>query len=146
MDNLKEEIIAAGNLIEQNGKFILVQEKRADSRGMWNFPMGRKEVNEDIISCAKREGKEETGLDLRPIYLIGKYTFCLPSGNKVIAYIFKSEIVGGKLSTPEDMMDVRQFSLEEIKELDEKSIAPFINNVIQDYKSGERIPLDEVDL
>jgi len=34
MDNLKEEIIAAGNLIEQNGKFILVQEKRADSRGM----------------------------------------------------------------------------------------------------------------
>ncbi len=144
MENSKEEIIAAGNLIEQNGKFIFVQEKRADSRGMWNLPTGRKEINEDIVSCAKREGKEETGLELRPLYLIGKYIFYIPSGQKVIAYIFKSEIVGGKITIPEDMMDVKLFSSEEIEKL--LIAAPFVNNVIQDYRSGKRISLDKVNL
>ncbi len=141
----KEGIIAAGNLIEQDGKFILVQEKRADVHGKWNLPMGRKEFDEDLVLCAKREGKEETGLELNPLYLIGKYFFNLPSGQKVTSYIFKSDIIGGKLTVPEDMMDVKLFSLEEIEELNKKSlIAPFINDVIKDYKSGKRVSLDEV--
>ena len=143
----KGEIISAGNLIEQNGKFILVQEKRADVSGKWNLPIGRKESDEDLVLCAKREGKEETGLELNPQYLIGKYFFNLPSGHKVTSYIFKSDITRGKLTIPEDMMDVKLVSLEEIEELNKKSlIVPFINDVIKDYKSGKKIPLNEVNV
>jgi hypothetical protein len=45
------------------------------------------------------------------------------------------------------MMDVKLVSLEEIEELNKKSlIVPFINDVIKDYKSGKKIPLNEVNV
>ena len=95
--------------------------------------------DKDISACAIREGKEETGYDLKPVYLIGKYNFSLPSGQTVICYIFKSEIVGGQMTVPEDMLDVKAFSLEEIEELDRKSlVASFVKGIIQDYRAGKR--------
>ena len=140
MEKISGEIIAAGNLVErEDGKFLMVQEKRPDSYGKWNLPMGQREANEDIIACAKREGKEETDYDLKPVYLIGKYNFSLPSGQTVICYVFKSEIVGGQMTVPEDMLDVKWFSLAEIEELDKKSLwASFVKGIIQDYLAGKR--------
>lgn len=136
--NSKKEIIAAGNLVEKDGKFLLVQEKRKDCYGIWSLPMGGKEKGEDIISCAKREGKEETGCELKPVSLIGKYNFSLPSGRGVVCHIFKSEIVGGEITVPEDMLDVKFFPFEEIEDLHKKSlVAPFIMGIIRDYRVGK---------
>ncbi len=139
MTKILGEIIAGGNIIEKDGRFVLVQEKRADVYGKWNLPMGQKEVGEEIIACAKREGKDETGYDLEISYLIGKYRFSLPSGQKVICYVFKSEIVGGQMTVPEDMLDVKWFSPEEIETLDKQSLAaPFVKGIIRDYLAGKQ--------
>lgn len=142
-----KEIIASGNLVEQNSKILMVQEKRPDFHGKWNIPIGRKEPEEDIVSCAKREGKEETGFELKPLYLIGEYRFNLPSGDAVIGFIFRSEIIGGQLTVPDDMMDVKFFSFEGIEELNKKSlIAPYIKDVIRDDRAGKKIPINEIGL
>jgi ADP-ribose pyrophosphatase YjhB (NUDIX family) len=140
-----DTIIAGGNVIEIDNKFLLVQEKRSDSRGQWNLAMGRKEPDEDIIACAKREGKEETGYNIELNYLIGTYDFCLPSGQKVICHIFKSEIVGGQLAVPDDMLGAQWFSSEEIEELSKKSlILPFIKDIIRDYRAGKRSEIQTI--
>lgn len=147
MKNSQKEIIAAGNIVEKDGKILMVQEKRADFSGIWNIPMGRIGQGEDIITCAKREGKEETGYELEPSYLIGKYSFSLPPKHKVICFIFKSEIIGGQLIIPEDMLDVKFLSLEEIRKLDKKSlVASFVKDIIQDYQIGKKISLSEINL
>lgn len=144
--NPQKELIAAGNLIEKDGKILLVQEKISEVFGKWNLPIGRKESGEDIISCAKREGEEETGFKLRPLYLIGKYPFYLLSEYKVISFIFKSEIVGGVLTVPDDMLNVKWFPFEKIEKLEEEKllIAPYITEVIKDYRAGKKIFLDSI--
>lgn len=55
-------------LIKDISNKILIIQDRAD---VWNFPGGKQELNETPIECAKREVKEEIGLqveDLTEIY------------------------------------------------------------------------------
>jgi len=114
---MKEIVIAGGNIVEKNKKFILIQEKIKEAKGKWNFPVGRVEIKEDIISCTEREGEEETGFKLKPLYLVGIYQHCLTAEYNVVLFMFKSKILRGKLKTPKDIMDARWFSFSEIETL-----------------------------
>ena len=145
-ENSQKELIAAGNIIEENGKILLVQEKTPGLYKKWNIPMGKMEPGEDIVTCAKREGKEETGFELKPLYLIGKYPFHLFSKLKVIGFIFKSEIAGGELTIPDDIINVKWFSFEEIERLEEEKllVASHIIEAIKDYRTGKKILLDSI--
>ena len=50
---MKIKIVAGGIITRPDGKFILVQEKKAGIAGLWNLPLGGLEGNESIIECAK---------------------------------------------------------------------------------------------
>ena len=114
--------IVGSNIIEKDNKILLMQETLEKVRGKWNLPAGKLEMKEDIISCAKREGEEETGFKLEPLYLVGIYQHHLTLEANVVLFVFKSEIVGGKLTVPQEAMDVRWFSFDEIRELNEKGL------------------------
>lgn len=43
---------------------LLIQRKNNPCKGMWAFPGGFMDIDEDIESCAKRELFEETGLEV----------------------------------------------------------------------------------
>jgi len=109
--------IVGSNIIEKDNKILLMQETVEKVRGKWNLSAGRLEMREDIISCVKREGEEETGFKLRPTYLLGIYQYHLTLEHNVILFVFKSEIMGGKLTIPKDAMSVKWFSFDEIKKL-----------------------------
>jgi 8-oxo-dGTP pyrophosphatase MutT (NUDIX family) len=55
---------SAGFIIKHNNNYLLIQEK---ATGDWGFPKGHLETGEDNLTAAKRELKEETGLDARAI-------------------------------------------------------------------------------
>ncbi len=66
--------IGIGIIIENyDGKILLMRRKGAHSEGEWGLPGGKLEKFEEIIDCAIREGKEETGLDLIDLK-INKFT------------------------------------------------------------------------
>jgi len=138
-------IVAAGNLISKNGKILLVQETFEEIKGKWNLPVGRLEEDEGIIACGKREGEEETGLTLKPSYLIGVYQVLALKCN-VIIFVFKSEINGGKLTIPEDIMDVQWFSPDEIRDMENKGLLAdsYILRVLECYQNGNNIPLRSI--
>jgi len=141
-----EKILVVGaNIIERNRKILLMKETFKEVKGKWNLPAGRLEVDEDIINCAKREGEEETGFKLRPLHLIGVYQY-LTLGYNVILFVFKSKIIGGKLTITKEAMDVRWLSLKEIKELDKKGllIGSYILKSLDALKADKRIPLSAV--
>lgn len=61
---------AGGIIINQKNKILLVCNKL----GYWTFPRGHIEENEDILVAAKREIKEEAGIeDLEYVKNLGTY-------------------------------------------------------------------------
>ena len=56
--------IVVGGVLEKDGKYLLVQEAQERCRGKWSIPAGRLDMNETILDAAKREIKEESGLDV----------------------------------------------------------------------------------
>lgn len=61
MENLKNEfsvIQASGGLVNSGNKILLIFR-----RGKWDLPKGKLDDGENIIDCALREVKEETGVE-----------------------------------------------------------------------------------
>ncbi len=105
----------AGCILQKDGKYLLVQEKRPDVYGKWNLPAGHVDPGEAIIDAAVREVREETGLTV----VAGKEVFSesLPERGREF-HIFTAQITSGTLSVqPEEILDAQWFSLDEIYQL-----------------------------
>ncbi len=141
-------IVAGDSLLKKDNKFLLVQESKEIARGKWNFPGGRIELEEDIISCAKREVEEEIGIKTKPEYLVGIYQIWQKPKENVIVFVFKSEILGGELKGSEEILDLKWFSIEEIKELNDKGLLrdKLVLNVVEDYIAKKKIPLEFINI
>lgn len=49
---------------DTNGRVLLGKRKNAHGEGCWAFPGGHLEYNEDVFDCARREVREETGIEI----------------------------------------------------------------------------------
>ena len=111
--------IAGVVLRNEDGKYLLVQEKKKAVYGQWNLPAGWVDAGETLHQEAIREAKEETGLDVE---LLGQDVLCrvdLPSVNRTL-YAYSAKIVGGQLTVREDeILSLKWFSTEEIDALNE---------------------------
>jgi len=56
---------------DYNDRILLMKRKGAHGEGTWSFPGGKLDKFEDIIDCAIRECKEETGLDITNVRIDG---------------------------------------------------------------------------
>ena len=71
--------VGVGVIIVRDKKVLLGKRKNAHGAGTWNFPGGHLEWGETIEECARREVKEETGLDITNIKT-GPYTNDISEG------------------------------------------------------------------
>lgn len=122
--------IVAGCVINQDGKYLLVQEKQQKVYGLWNLPAGYVDKDEEIEHAAIREAKEESGYDVE---LDGQIALYHEETKRPLKHIFKAHIVGGDLKIQEnEILDAKWLSFEEVKQLEEqgKLRAPWIIDAI----------------
>ncbi len=86
---------AAGAVVKE-GRILLVWSK---SLHQWQIPGGMQEPGESVAETARREIREETGLDLEVGDLIGVYTgpewiFSYPHGDQVQQILFFFQMQG----------------------------------------------------
>jgi 8-oxo-dGTP pyrophosphatase MutT (NUDIX family) len=62
---------ASAVVVDDEGRVLL--QRRLDN-GLWSLPGGTMEVGETIRQCVIREVKEETGLDIDVVSLVGIYS------------------------------------------------------------------------
>lgn len=98
------------------GKSVLPL-RRSDGDNLWGFPGGMLEPGEGTAAAVKREVREEIGLEVEPVRLIGVYTspeyaFTYPNGDEVqpVTLFFECQVVAGELRPDlEEIMEARYF-------------------------------------
>jgi 8-oxo-dGTP diphosphatase len=108
---------ACDMVLVENGKVLLIRRGHDPFRGEWAVPGGRIEDDETAEGCARREMKEETGLEVEPVRLIGVYSDPKrdPRGIIVAAYLVKR--TGGSLRAGDDAAEAAWFPLDGIPKL-----------------------------
>ncbi len=90
--------------------------RRADSRE-WGLPGGNVEIGEDVTRAIRREVREETGLEVTLMRLVGVYSdpawqvVRYPDGRVVhyVTSLFECRVTGGALATSPETLDLAYF-------------------------------------
>jgi len=136
--------VACSNIIGQNGKFLFVKEAKAIAAGRYSLPAGKLEFGETIIAGAKREAKEETGLEIEPIKLIGIYQRPASSEQtNTTVFCFLSRMIGGTITTSAKHPEIKFLSIEEITQLagTHGLRSRYMLPAIKDYLAGRGVEL-----
>ncbi|MBU3957776.1 MAG: NUDIX hydrolase, partial [Nanoarchaeota archaeon] len=126
--NTKKIVKVCAGFVLKDGKMLLIkQDKGAYENLLW-FPAGRKEENETLKQCVKREVKEETGFLVNTRKLISKNIFHFKDATYEI-HIFRCELTGGKKQTSFEIKNVYWKNPEELLE-NPKNVVPLVLDAI----------------
>lgn len=111
-------LLTVDAVIFSGGNIALVRRKNPPFQNAWALPGGFVETGETVEAAAAREAKEETGLDIELIALLGVYSDPArdPRGHTVsIVYIARP--AGGELAGGSDAAEAKLFSPDDLPEL-----------------------------
>ena len=114
--------VASAVVTDEQGRVLLG--KRTDNT-LWTIPGGTMKPGETIVETVVREVKEETGIDVEVVSLIGIYS----NPNHVVEYsdgevrqqfsvCFGCRRVGGELATSDETSEVDYFSPDELEDME----------------------------
>lgn len=107
----------AGCLVVAETGIVLIQRGIAPRRGYWALPAGYVEEGETVEEAARRETREECGLEVAPLELLGVYSFVAPHGaGSLIGLYYLARPVGGVLAAGDDAADARLFPFDALPE------------------------------
>lgn len=128
-------------VLPRGGRILL--QRRSDN-GLWGVPGGSLEKGESVTEAILREVREETGLRVEVVRLIGVYSdpafqvVRYPDG-KVVHYVtsfFECRILGGELSICEETLELAYFDPGNLP----PDTVPIHRIRIDDYLAGDPKP------
>lgn len=132
MTKYKNPALTVDTIILEDNKVVLIKRLNNPYKDHWAIPGGFVEYGEKVEDAAVREAKEETGLDIELIKLVGVYSDPNrdPRGHTV-TIAFLSKIVGGTLKSDSDAKDAKFIEINELKNM---KLAFDHNEIIKDSK------------
>lgn len=106
-------------ILNKNNEVLLMRRKKSPEAGFWSIPDGKVEFQESIEEALKREVKEELGVEIAIIALLGVTNHIILEENAHwISPVFLTEIIQG---TPENLelekhSEMKWFSIENFPE------------------------------
>jgi ADP-ribose pyrophosphatase YjhB (NUDIX family) len=115
-------LVGVGAIIIEDARVLLVKRAHPPLQAQWSIPGGVLEVGELIREATIREAREETGLIVDPVELLGVYDRVLRNPERRVQYHyvlidFLCRKVGGELSAASDAAEVCWFTREELPAL-----------------------------
>ncbi len=133
-------------VIEQGGRFLLVEERTADGLRL-NNPAGHLDPGESLLQAVVREVLEETACVFTPTHLVGVYLAQLPRQQCDVTYLrfaFAGSVGQAEPGRALDTPIVRTLWLTpaEIEASRERHRSPLLWRCVQDHVAGRRYPLE----
>ncbi len=107
---LRRPTPAVAVAVVEGSEILLVKRRYLPMAGHWALPAGYLEANEDPWKTARREAREETGLLIRPLRLLGAF----PGGGQdgpVVLLVYSGAVEGGVLQAGDDASEAGFFPL-----------------------------------
>jgi len=135
--------IHASVVLAHRGRILLVREEKVSSRGRWNLPGGHHEPGETIEACARREAREEVGLEVLLSNVVGIYTGIMRNGDQSVRFVFRATPVGGEEGPGDEIEELEWATIGEIREHDDQElVAPdSLREILDALEAGTAYPL-----
>ena len=98
--------VAVGAICRLEGKIIMLRRAIDPAYGKWVFPGGYVDRGESLEDAARREAREEIGVEVRVTRLINVYSY---TGRPVVVVVYEAEVVGGEVRGGAEALEVRSF-------------------------------------
>ena len=118
-----QPIVGVGTVVLDGDMVLMIQRGKPPRQGSWSLPGGAQELGETIREAARREVREETGLEIEIFGLIDVVDSVRPDADDKIEYHYTlidvaGHAVGGTLMAGGDAQDCRWFTRPEIDAMD----------------------------
>jgi len=130
-------LIGVGVLVFDKDRVLLVKRERDPGKGRWSIPGGLLEVGEPLKEGARRETKEETGIDVEVDDLLDVIDNIVADEQDKVSYHYVlidylGHKIGGTLVPDTDVKEAQWATL---KELDALSTTRTLQRLVQKAKS-----------
>jgi ADP-ribose pyrophosphatase YjhB (NUDIX family) len=98
-------------LIVEGDRVLLGKRRGNPGAGQWAMPSGYIEYDDDFLTTAIREAKEETGLDVEIRSVVHVVSSFLSSGFHFVSLFLLARVVGGELQAADDLDAVDWFPM-----------------------------------
>ncbi len=143
-DNWKPHVVVAA-IVEQDGKYLLVEEKTDDGI-LFNQPAGHLDEGESLIQAVVRECFEETAHHFEPEALVGVYRWRHPKrrNRTYLRFAFTGFITGFDPTASLDQGILRAVWMtpEEIRATSHRHRSPLLLRCMEDHLAGKAWPLE----
>jgi ADP-ribose pyrophosphatase YjhB (NUDIX family) len=108
---LNPRLVVSTLPVTESGELVLLRRGTPPGVGEWAQPGGYLEADETAIQGAIRETREETGLVVEPVRVVGLYSRISAA---VVVVAYEALILGGRMTTTPESLEVRAWAAEEI--------------------------------
>lgn len=136
--------VTVAAVVEQQGRFLMVEERNAGGELVINQPAGHVEMGESLLEAVIRETLEETAWHFTPEFLVGVYLWKQPQGHTTFLRIcFAGQVADHEAARTLDdgIEQALWLSRAALQERSAQLRSPLVLNTVDDYLAGERYPL-----
>ncbi len=104
-------LVGVGGVVIHRGRVLLIRRGGEPLRGEWSIPGGLVELGEGLEEAARRELKEETGLDVEPLEVLEVFDRIFRERGRVryhfVIVDFACRLKSGRLRPGSDVLEAR---------------------------------------
>ena len=132
-------------VIEDAGRFLVVEERAENGQPVYNQPAGHLEEGETLLDAVIRETREETAWGFLPKGLVGIYRWQVPTnGNTYLRFCFHGNCVDHQpeQALDRDILRIHWLTRQALESQPERLRSPMVLRCIDHYLAGSSHPLD----